>query len=149
MWKLPRDKLIPFIFAVIMTIVIASMDWQRTLAKKSGDTQGDLKEKWVIDPLYNSINYIPSSPMFLPYTRIWPSIVHSSTWNGLNYPEYITELNLVETGEASVPEVNIYLIKTLTFVNTSQHFSTSFIFSSFCFIVCMTLGFLQKDYILS
>jgi len=26
MWELPRDQLIPFIFAVIMTIVIASMD---------------------------------------------------------------------------------------------------------------------------
>ena len=28
-----------------------------------------------------------------------------------------------------MPEVNIYLIKTLTFVNTSQHFSTPFISS--------------------
>ena len=26
------------------------------------------------------------------------NIKPSSTWNGLNYPEYITELNLVETG---------------------------------------------------
>jgi len=27
---------------------------------------------------------------------------HSSTWNGLNYPEYITQLNLVETGEVPI-----------------------------------------------
>ena len=54
MWELPRDQLIPFIFAVIMTIVIASMDWQSTLAKKSGDTQVDVKEKWVIGPSLSS-----------------------------------------------------------------------------------------------
>jgi len=35
----------------------------------------------------------------LPSYTMCPSIVHSSTWNGLNYPEYITELNLVKTGE--------------------------------------------------
>jgi len=34
----------------------------------------------------------------LPSYTMCPSIVHSSTWNGLNYPEYITQLNLVETG---------------------------------------------------
>ena len=42
----------------------------------------------------------------LPSYTMRPSIVHSSTWNGLNYPEYITELNLVETGGARVTLFN-------------------------------------------
>jgi len=38
----------------------------------------------------------------LPSYVMCPSIVHSSTWNGLNYPKYIIELNLVKTGEVPV-----------------------------------------------
>ena len=52
----------------------------------------------------------------LPSYYMCPSIVHSSTWNGLNYLEYITELNLVETGGARVTLFNyrfdtVYLTK--------------------------------------
>ena len=37
----------------------------------------------------------------LPSYAMCPSIVHSSTWNGLSYPEYITELNLGEISGAT------------------------------------------------
>ena len=38
--------------------------------------------------------------LFLNFLHIntCPSSVHSSTQNSLNYPDYITELNLVKTG---------------------------------------------------
>ncbi len=42
----------------------------------------------------------------LPSYTMCPSIVHSITWIGLNYPEYIIELNLVETGGARITLFN-------------------------------------------
>jgi hypothetical protein len=42
----------------------------------------------------------------LPSYAMCPSIVHSSTWIGLNYPEYITQLNVVKTGGARITLFN-------------------------------------------
>ncbi len=44
-------------------------------------------------------------PELSSYSK-YPSIIHSSTWNGLNYPEYTTELNLVKTGGARIALFN-------------------------------------------
>ena len=53
-----------------------------------------------------------------------PSIVHSSTWIGLNYPEYITELNLVETGGGLGKDISFLLIGVLMFEKALNLFLT-------------------------
>ena len=61
----------------------------------------------------------------LPSYSMCPSIVHSSTWNGLNYPEYITELNLVETGGGGLgKDINFQLIGVLMFEKALNLFLT-------------------------
>ena len=60
----------------------------------------------------------------LPSYTMCPSIVHSSTWNGLNYPEYITQLNLVETGGGLGKDISFLLIGMLMFEKALNLFLT-------------------------